>query len=73
MLKDARVMVVGRGHRVKVKFVGGSFLPHRLAGGATCGRFHNDWQLKAMVNENLRKCYEKAWLSVIKSCPDCDS
>ncbi len=32
-------MVIGQGHRVKVEFVLGSFLPHRLAGGATQGRF----------------------------------
>ncbi len=27
--------VVNQGHKVRVKFVGGSFLHHRLAGGAT--------------------------------------
>ncbi len=42
--KVARVMFVGQGHRVKVKFVGGTFLPHRLAGGATRRRFHSDFK-----------------------------
>ena len=38
--KVVRVKVVGQGHRVKVKYVWGTFPPHRLAGGVTRGRFN---------------------------------
>ncbi len=33
--------VVGQSHIIKVKVFDGSFLPHRLAEGATRGHFHS--------------------------------
>ncbi len=37
--RSSRSKVVGQGHRVKVSCLG-SFVPHRLAGGAARRRFH---------------------------------
>ncbi len=42
--RKARVKVVGQGHRVKVNFVEGTFLPHRLAGGAF-SLHHENWTI----------------------------
>ncbi len=39
-LKVPRSKVVGQGHTVNVKVVGGCFYPIFLAGGATHGHFH---------------------------------
>ncbi len=38
--RRSRSKVVGQGHEVKVKVVWGLLYTHRLAGGATHGRFH---------------------------------
>ncbi len=49
--KVVRVKVVGQAHRVKVKYVWGTFPPHRLAGGGTRGHFDCQYFVAPFIYE----------------------